>query len=170
MKLFTLFGSDARAVEHVRGLGRKLARVFDRIDGCDEWGVRVTYDERPRRLEAQAQARAARQVASSGTQFLQLKRDAHLGARERKEDARERAARLHDELAARARESVLRPPPAQGAQLGNVIFDGAFLVPRDVLPQFRRQVERAAGDMAPDGMAVTLTGPWPAYHFVKAGR
>ena len=31
---------------------------------------------------------------------------------------------------------------------------------------FRATAGRAAKAVAPDGLAVTLTGPWPPYHFV----
>ncbi|MBX3201221.1 MAG: GvpL/GvpF family gas vesicle protein, partial [Labilithrix sp.] len=43
MKLFTLFSTDERALEHVQKMKRSLARVVERIAGCEEWGLRILF-------------------------------------------------------------------------------------------------------------------------------
>ena len=40
MKLFTLFRSDARALEHVSRQRRRIDRLVARIEGREEWGLR----------------------------------------------------------------------------------------------------------------------------------
>src|SRR5580704_4154246 len=40
MKLFTLFSSDTRALEHLQRERGRIARLLDRVAGRQEWGVR----------------------------------------------------------------------------------------------------------------------------------
>src|SRR5204863_8868676 len=44
MKLFTIFASDERALEHVRQDSRRIEMVLDRVRNHHEWGVRVVFD------------------------------------------------------------------------------------------------------------------------------
>src|SRR5262245_27567329 len=41
MKLFTLFTSPARAIAEMRRRGERLAALFAKLQGCEEWGVRI---------------------------------------------------------------------------------------------------------------------------------
>ena len=59
MKLFTLFSSDARAVADLGRSRTRLRAVLRRIEGRQEWGVRVSVDEATAR-DASARARASR--------------------------------------------------------------------------------------------------------------
>src|SRR5439155_12091793 len=47
MKLFTIFASDERALEHVRRDSRRIGMVLDRVRNHHEWGVRVVVDRTP---------------------------------------------------------------------------------------------------------------------------
>ena len=41
MKLFTLFSSPARAIGEMRRRSGRLASLFAKLQGCEEWGVRI---------------------------------------------------------------------------------------------------------------------------------
>ena len=41
MKLFSMFSSPARAIAEMRRRRRRLAALFDKFHGCEEWGVRI---------------------------------------------------------------------------------------------------------------------------------
>src|SRR5262245_60394164 len=72
MKLFTLFSTDDRAAAHVARNRKKLARLFDLVAGRQEWGVRMSLDERTavrRRASAVPSAKAP-----TGTGFLLRKK------------------------------------------------------------------------------------------------
>src|SRR5678815_5755671 len=72
MKLFTLFSSDERAATHIVRTRKKLARLFDLVAGREEWGVRVSVDER---VAARRRADGARPgKTASGTGFLLRKK------------------------------------------------------------------------------------------------
>jgi hypothetical protein len=55
----------------------------------------------------------------------------------------------------------------QGAPGRIVLLDAAFLLPARRAAAFRAAVRAAAGRLARRGIEVTLTGPWPPYHFVS---
>lgn len=162
LKLFTLFASDERAVEHVAGELPRLRGVLDRLAGREEWGVRVRLD-RARAAEAAVEGRDSPRVAASGRDFLARKKRLRDAARRTPVEARRAAEGIYADLAGRADGAVERPVEAAG----NVILDAAFLVPRDEREPFQEAVERAARELAGAACELTLTGPWPPYHFVR---
>jgi hypothetical protein len=162
MRLFTLFSDDERASAHMRRVRRAVERSAARIEGCAEWGVRAHLDvQRAARASRAGSARAA----SSGADFLRRKRAVRDAAASAERDARDAVERLHDAVAAHARDAVRRPP-VRGAAGTSLVLDAVFLVERREARALRTLVARAARDLAPRGLVVSLTGPWPAYHFV----
>jgi hypothetical protein len=164
MKLFTLFNSDERALEHVRKDRRRIDRLVERLDGREEWGVRCILDEvsalRRARSEAAKEARG-----SPGAAFLLRKKKEADAARELLERARERAAGLFELLSRKADDARRRAPPP-GEVGKRVLLDGAFLVRRGKVAAFKIALEREVKKLEPLGYQVTLTGPWPPYNFV----
>jgi Gas vesicle synthesis protein GvpL/GvpF len=183
MKLFTIFTSDDRALDQVRGDRRRVDAVVKRVANHIEWGVRVTLDLARRsadatgakgaRVQPQRAARVPRRSASrnpggrAGVTYLSRKKAQRDAAVELAEHARETVAELYDRLAARSRLAKRRMAselPAQGRPL---LLDGAFLVPRSRVTAFRALVTREARRLARVGYQVTVSGPWPPYTFVK---
>ena len=165
MKLFTLFRSDARALEHVAKRRKRIDRVVERIDGREEWGLRVLLDEaaalRRARDEVQAVAPGA-----PGAAFLLRQKKEHDLAREVIEHARDRAEGLFELLAIQADDARRRPPPP--GEIGKrVLLDAAFLLQRKKAKAFQTKVRAEAKKLADRDYQLTLTGPWPAYTFVS---
>jgi hypothetical protein len=170
MKLFTLFTSDARAVDHIRRSGARLTRILRRVAGRQEWGVRVSLDEARALTIARAAARTgAGPRRGAGTRFLLRKGAERAGARRLVSGARGEAARVLRALRARA-EAARRRGPVAGPDGARLVLDAAFLVPRERGRAFRAEVRRIARRLGPRGYRVTLTGPWPPYNFVGGGR
>jgi hypothetical protein len=171
MKLFTLFTSDERAVAHVTRTRRRLDRLFARVADRDEWGVRLVFDELAgsRASPARSGARSARSAASrrstSGTEFLAQKKAAKDARQRAVADALDEADRLHDALARLADDSRRRTPAVEGPT-SRMVLDAAFLVPRRDSRRFRAAVSAAVKALGARGLVLTLTGPWPPYHFV----
>jgi len=164
MKLFTLFRSDARALEHVNRQRKRIDRLVRRIEGREEWGLRVTLDELSARKLAQ---RSAQQTAqgSPGAAFLLRKKKEHDAQRELLQNARDRASALFEQLAAKADDARRRPPPP--GEIGKrVLLDAAFLLPQRSVKPFQAAVRAQARKLSPLGYQLTLTGPWPPYNFV----
>jgi hypothetical protein len=165
MKLFTLFTSDDRAVDHVRSQRRHIAALVKRVADHDEWGVRVVLD----RAQAARPAgdSAIRKAPASGIDYLTRKKARRDASVELARRARETVAALYDRLAERAKQSKRRPPGEVPVDSGPLLLDAAFLVPRSRAAAFRALVAREARALTPQGYGVTLTGPWPPYTFVQ---
>ncbi len=160
MKLFTLFTSDERAVAHVGRTRRKIDRLFARVADREEWGIRVLLDER--------RALAPRDepvTAASGTEFLAKKKAAKDARQHLVADALGEADTLFDALTRLADDSRRRTPAVEGPT-SRMVLDAAFLVPRRAARRFRAAAGEAARALTPRGLEVSLTGPWPPYHFV----
>jgi hypothetical protein len=164
MKLFTLFRSDERALQHVAKQRKRIDLLVERIEGREEWGLRVLLDE----IAALRRARDDAQTAfadAPGAAFLLRKKKEHDAAREMIEHARDRADALFELLAAKADDARRRPPPPGDAGK-RVLLDAAFLLPRKKARAFQSAVRAEAKKLADRDYQLTLTGPWPAYTFV----
>jgi hypothetical protein len=168
-KLLTLFESDARTLSHLRAERARLAAAAKRVAGQLEWGVRVLFDG----VRAAGEARPAGAKLKKGSEplsgaaYLQLKR-AHRNAREELTARAERtAAQVYQALARKARAARKRGSDQPPGARGTLLLDAAFLVPSSRTASFRALAARQARALAPKGYVITLTGPWPAYTFVR---
>jgi len=168
MKLFTLFGSDERAVAHVRGDAARVRRVLERVTGRTEWGVRVRLDPALVRKRAGVRPPTRNNSHHAGTRFLLAKKQARDVARDVLREGRAAVEESYEPLAGAADAARRRPSgELEGTRL---VLDAALLVSSGRLPGFKRLARRAATDLAAHGYRLTLTGPWPAYNFVGDGR
>jgi hypothetical protein len=161
MKLFTLFSNDERAVSHVRKIKRSLDRVVERIAGCEEWGLRILFDD----VRAARAATAARPKVTSGTSFLLRKKA--LDDERREADARgvTMVDDLYERLDKIARNAQRRAAPNRELA-ARVMLDAAFLVPKGSVKKLKATVTASAKALVDEGFDVSLTGPWPAYSFI----
>jgi len=166
MKLFTLFASDERSVAHVAGELPRVRQALDRVAGREEWGVRLRLDRARADEAAAGQAGPQDGSAPSGRDFLTRKKRLRDAARSQPAEAREAALGAYAALGARATEAVERPIEAAGS----LILDAAFLVPRAERGAFEEAVAEQARELAGAYLDLTLTGPWPPYHFVGEAR
>jgi hypothetical protein len=164
MKLFTMFNTDERALEHVRADRPRIDALVKRLANHDEWGVRVVLA--PRRAAEKAGRRRTASGAS-GVAYLSRKKAQRDASVELAQRAREAVAALYDRLAARSRLARRRAGVESPAQGGPLLLDAAFLVPRSRSKTFRTLAAREARALARHGYGLTLTGPWPPYTFVQ---
>ena len=157
LKLFTLFSSDEKAREHVRGRLATLKRMFASLLGLEEWGVRIVAGE----LEAES----ARTMAS-GRDYLQTKKRLHDHASEPPRAtirAANDALKTLGRLAAKTRKDAF-PPPGRGRPY---VTGASFLVKTTRRGLWRKQAARIGAALAADGHRLEMSGPWPPYHFVS---
>src|SRR5919108_6463778 len=93
MQLFTIFTSDERALEYVRGERARIDRILKRIDGHVEWGLRLTWDEQAARAAVE-KAHRRRDNGDSGAAYLARKRDLLDVSRARRAEAKSEATRV----------------------------------------------------------------------------
>ena len=171
MKLFTLFTSDERALNHVKRHSRRIERVLARVDRQLEWGVRLTFDERAGKSadDGASKARSAKAArAETGVGYLSRKKDLRDHTRLRLAQARSAGERWYRVMSRQATAANRRKALEQSEHGSRLIVDAAFLVPARRSTAFRAEVRRHARDLSAAGVAVALTGPWPPYNFVSS--
>jgi hypothetical protein len=192
MKLWTIFAGDERARAHLAKARARVARVLQRVAGCQEWGVRLHLDRA--RAVAMSLARAGGgggrgraaagrsngrrgAAASSGRAFLLRKKAQADAVQALATGARDAAERVHAGLARLARADQRRAPAASAAANvgavavagGSVVLDAVYLVPSERLASFRGAARALRDRLAPQGYELSLNGPWPPYSFVAEG-
>jgi hypothetical protein len=164
MQLFTIFKTDARALEYVEKNRRRIERILGRVEGHVEWGLRLAWDEQAARAVVEETHGSSR--GSGGAAYLARKRDLRDVHRKQLVAARARATRVYKELSKHASDAVRRTSTEEAAPGSRLLLDAAYLVPRERGTAFKTALRRHAKDLAGAGVNVSLTGPWPAYNFI----
>lgn len=181
------FGAVRRSLADVEDLiaanGASLSDALDRVDGAQEWGVKLYGDEESYRKVVGETApaleglRAELQSAAPGRAFFLRKKMLEMANAEARSGLTAEANRVHFALRAEAREAALARPSQSGGEkrLGVLLLSGAYLVGRDGEAAFHRAAERARVRLPAGCFTLRVTGPWPPYSFVdvktgEAGR
>jgi hypothetical protein len=165
-KLFTIFLGEPRLKAWAEKDRTTILRILKRVDGHEEWAVRISLDERAALAAAEKRARQ-KGPATSGAGFLARKKELRDATRVITTDARANVDALHDQLSSKASDARRRAP-LQGVQAGpRLLLDAAYLVPVKKAAAFRKAVDAVRKKLgAANGYDVHLTGPWPPYNFV----
>ena len=166
MKLFTIFTSDDRALEHVRNDRRRIEALLQRVSNHHEWGVRVVFN-RPPPLVKRGGRRSGRTRVEAGADYLRRKKVHRDAAVQLAQQARRAVAELYARLARRSRLAKRRSAGELPIEGGPLLLDAAFLVPTRQTSQFRALIDRQRKSLEPEGYRVRLSGPWPPYSFVQ---
>lgn len=165
MKLLTLFASDASAHAAIAGRRAAVERAAERVAGCREYGLRALVDRDVAQQVAAQRAGQEAAGATPGAAFLLRKRSQQAAARETLAVLRAQGRAVVEELARRARAQTWRDAP-EGAAGEHVAADAVLLVDAAAAQQLAADVQERAAALAPQGLQLVLSGPWPAYHFV----
>lgn len=165
MKLFTIFTSDERALDHVRRDRQHIDAVLNRVKNHNEWGIRVVLDRS--RGPGAGKAPARKPQAPSGLGYLTRKKAQLDASAELAERARETVAELYDRLAAQARLAHRRLASEMPVEGGPLLLDAAFLVPTSRTTRFKSMTAREARELARHGYSLKVSGPWPPYSFIQ---
>jgi hypothetical protein len=148
----TIFSGEAALVKNVLGRSAALKKVFDRVAGAEEWGVKVF---------AEKKAPAKPLSARSGKEYLQQKAA----------QSKQRPERHDPELQefATALEKVACDTAPSGKVSGaqpSLVWQATFLVPRSRRRQWDKVLSEFAGRW--EGLRrIEINGPWPPYSFVS---
>jgi len=148
----TVFSGEPALIKDVLGRKAALNKVFARVAGGDEWGVKVF---------AERQAAPVVVEARSGKEYLQQKA-ARLKTRPERNDPE--LQELATALAKIATDSA--PSGKVSGTQPNLLWQATFLVPRGKRKQWdevlKNFVERWDGRRR-----IEVNGPWPPYSFVS---
>lgn len=173
LPMFTLFGSGDALTRSLEERAQGIERVFRRVAGADEFGVRIhrRHDQMLAaidRLDPELDGlRREAAGAPPGQRYL-LERKIDERAKTSVRSVSQRLAReVYDGLRSIAREAIARPltPDASRTDV-TLVLNGAFLVDRPKVDEFRAAVGARIRELEPNGLAFDFTGPWPPYNFV----
>jgi hypothetical protein len=164
----TLFASRDSLSEFMLAHAHTLAEFFRAVAGMAEWELKASacLDNRAA-LEALAHdAWPNWTQLAPGTRYLRLCRDRPGLVAAGRALAQTAATRLAEQLlppATASRRLVLQPAPESNS--GELVGRFALLVPLRDAGALALRVQELASEAAGDGIALTLTGPWPPFSF-----
>lgn len=168
LRAFTLFASENRLRGHLEAERDKFMKVLARLEGKQEWTLRVEFDPVRwneaivRRVDSLRAIAAEADEANAGKAFL---------LRKKLDEEKKRASRdAEQQVVAEVERAVLDKLACDTVAETRQQRSGAFpqidvLINRDEearLQELRDELERRYGS---DGVSIALTGPWPPYTF-----
>lgn len=147
----TVMGDESHVRQQLGDREGAYLRALDKVQGRVELGVRV--------LGVDGQPPSSPPARTSGRDYLmdRLKEEHRVQAR--RAEAQLQAGTLCARLSGLAADTALQLTPTPG-----LLFSASFLVDREKVAAFGREVARLEGESA--SLRFLLTGPWPAYSFV----
>jgi hypothetical protein len=137
--------------------------VLESLRGHLEWSVHLFLVGEPDEPEPER--------PRTGQEYLR-QRTATVSRRQLARVKREQLVRdAYAALADLSRQSVANPPQdsALSGRAEPMLLNSAHLVCRRHEPLFFAAVEEVAGRLAPAGISIEVSGPWPPYNFVELG-
>ena len=148
----TVFRTEESLKQHIRGQKEKLSATLKRIEGMEEWGIKLFLNPQP----------AASPIeVSSGRDYLRAKATMVQVKRQKQLDPD--VAEFARELQAIAADSAPAGKVSSGQP--NLEWQASFLVRKKDRPKWDHMLKRYATRWA-DRREIQCTGPWPPYSFV----
>lgn len=176
--MFTLFSGTDAVRSMLRERRDSLSDALARVRGASEYTLRVFQSSEP--IDDQALAESSPRIAelerlaaeaTPGQRYL-LERKLEKARRGERSRARASvAADVASTLAAHC-SSVVRSqlPSSSDSDAGTrAVLDASFLVKRGDVDELRAALGGLVERYEPRGFRFEFTGPWPAYHFARAG-
>lgn len=160
-RLCTLYETPDAARDMLAAKEGLFRGVLARLRGKAEWGVKVFVKARPEAVGVGSPA--------SGTEYLTRRRAERAAVATHSEAVEDAATEIHARLTGRVAAAVtarLQDRRLSGRS-DEMILNGAYLVAHEDADDFRAVVSALAEHYAERGLELSLTGPWPAYSFVR---
>jgi hypothetical protein len=170
-RLCTIFRDETQVREMMAREGPALFEALGRLEGKAELGVKAFAE--PDALERAAVERAKEaaegEPLAPGAAYMDRRRREARAREDAEEIADGWAQSIHQRLASCAAEALLNPLQRRelSGHEGDMLLNGVYLVEHEEVERFRELVSELEKDYRSRGVAVELTGPWPAYNFVK---
>jgi hypothetical protein len=171
LRAFTLFSSAEALRHYLEENGATLAKALGRLDGKQEWTLRIEFD--PQQWNASLAARVdslrdlTRQIdtASPGKAFLLKKKLDD----ERRKASKDAELQVVNEIERAVLDKLRCETIAESRQQR----DGAFpqinvLINRDEEAVLQELHTSLSDRYAHEGIALSVSGPWPPYTFASA--
>jgi len=172
LRAFTLFANETSLRHHIRTERKNFERILDRLDGKQEWTLRIEFapeqwnDALVHRVDSLKQLTAEIAHASEGKAYL---------LRKKLDDERKRVSRdAEQQVVKEVEAAVMQKLACDVISESRVQRGGAFpqinvLINRDEEARLQELSEELTRKYGSDGVALALTGPWPPYSFATNG-
>jgi predicted RNA-binding protein YlxR (DUF448 family) len=166
MRMCTVYRSEEGVREMLRREASAFGDALAHLTGRSEWGVKV-FSEPSKSRPTKAAAGAA-EAANAGAAYLEQRRRERDAAEQAAQLLERSAAEIHDALCAIAADGLTTAPqrPDVSGRQAEMVLNGVYLIDDESLDAFHGRVEELGVRFAAQGLALELTGPWPAYNFV----
>lgn len=171
-RLCTIFHDEKQLREMMSRQAPALLDALRRLEGKAEWGVKVFAERGALERAAEARAREGGEdgPATPGVAYMERRRREARARDNAEEVADGWAQEIHERFARRAAEALLNP--LQRRELsghdGDMLLNGVYLVEDRQVEPLRALAAELADEYRARDVALELTGPWPAYNFVKS--
>lgn len=168
LRAFTLFSSEETLRAYLQEQRAMLAEVLERLDGKQEWTLRVELEpgkwseSLANRVESLRDLNQQIAAATPGKAFL---------LRKKLDDERKRASHAAEQdVVAEIERLVLDKLRCDTVSETREHRDGAFpqinvLINRDEDAQLQELHDELAARYEPEGVTLAISGPWPPYTF-----
>ncbi|HEY0372012.1 MAG TPA: GvpL/GvpF family gas vesicle protein [Thermoanaerobaculia bacterium] len=170
LRAFTLFSSEEAVRAYLHEQAEMLAKMLERLDGKQEWTLRVEFEPAKWSESLAARVAALRDLqndiaaAAPGKAFLLKKK---------LDDERKRASHAAEqEVVAEIERLIAEKVQCESLAETRERRDGAFpqinvLINRDEEAALQELHATLSARYEHEGVALGLTGPWPPYTFAK---
>jgi hypothetical protein len=170
LRAFTLFANETSLRNHLLEEGKTFARILDRLEGKQEWTLRIEFrpeqwnDALIRRVEALRQLASEIEQAPTGKAYL---------LRKKLEEEKKRASREAEQQVVReVEEAVMKKLVCDTVAESRQQRAGGFpqinvLINRDEEARLQELRDDLSRRYDSEGVTVALTGPWPPYSFAS---
>lgn len=170
----TIYHSQSRVQEILRKRSSEFQKTIEYLRGKEEWGLNI-YGATEKLLKAASGSSARLRTmdrkaksSSAGQAYLLRKKIESLRAEEVRQEVKRVVAEVGQKLSEVSAEmdrlTVVR---REQADYGTLVGRLVFLVERSSFRKFQARAEQVARRYSAAGFHFELTGPWPAYNFVK---
>jgi hypothetical protein len=168
LRAFTLFASDESLRRHLENESERFAKLLDRLDGKQEWTLRIEFDPQlwsealVRRVDSLRTLSEEIASASEGKAFLLRKKLDD----EKKKASREAEQQVMAEIERAVMDKLACDTVAETRQQRSGAFPQInVLLERDEEARLEELRDDLAARYAEEGVTLALTGPWPPYTF-----
>ncbi len=170
MKFLTIFRTEERLLESLLALDESLRQLCGRLQGKEEWGVKVFCDLQCIQAAVEAQNDGVRQLKAqvagkpSGTAYLIRKQSEELVRREGSLRLAVHLESISCRISSVAHETKFNPT-AQEPSSRQMVLNASLLVSKTSVDSLADELNALRREYLPRGFEFELVGPFPPYSF-----
>jgi hypothetical protein len=168
LRAFTLFASDESLRRHLENESARFAKLLDRLDGKQEWTLRIEFDPQ---LWSEALLRRVDSLRALSDEIASASEGKAFLLRKKLDDEKKKASReAEQQVMAEIERAVMDKLACDTVAETRQQRSGAFpqinvLLDRDEEARLEELRDGLAARYAEEGVTLALTGPWPPYTF-----